>query len=109
MLTKECRKQAMFKIGGARQLVIRDCPHTCGYACVELYLFRDSNNNGRRSLMLIATHADMRITITIQSGKVVVVVVVVVVTFFNHNFVNCKAILISEIKNLRNKIQYKPK
>jgi len=38
-----------------------------------------------------------------------IVVVVVVVTFFNHNFVNCKAILILEIKNLRNKIQYKPK
>jgi len=28
----------------------------------------------------------------------VVVVVVVVVTFFNHNFVNCKATLILEIK-----------
>ena len=40
---------------------------------------------------------------------VVVVVVVVVVTFFNHNFANCKATLILEIKNLRNKIQYKPK
>ena len=34
---------------------------------------------------------------------------VVVVTFLIHNFVNCKATLISEIKNLRNKIQYKPK
>jgi len=41
--------------------------------------------------------------------KVVVVVVVVVVTFFNDNFVDCKATLILEIKNLRNKIQYKPK
>jgi len=30
--------------------------------------------------------------------SVVVVVVVVVVTFFNHNFVNCKATLILEIK-----------
>jgi len=47
---------------------------------------------------------------------VVVVVVVVaaaaaaaVVTFFNHNFVNCKATLILEIKNLQNKIQYKPR
>ena len=39
----------------------------------------------------------------------VVVVVVVVVTFFNDNFVDCKATLILEIKNLRNKIQYKPK
>jgi len=37
------------------------------------------------------------------------VVVVVVVTFFNHNFANCKATLILEIKNLRNKLQYKPK
>jgi len=37
------------------------------------------------------------------------VVVVVVVTFYNHNFVNCKATLILKIKNLRNKIQYKPK
>jgi len=34
------------------------------------------------------------------------VVVVVVVTFCNHNFVNCKATLILEIKNLQNKIQY---
>jgi len=40
---------------------------------------------------------------------VVVVLVVVVVTFFNHNCVNCKVILILETKNLRNKIQYKPK
>ena len=31
------------------------------------------------------------------------------VTFFNHNFVNCKVTLILEIKNLRNKIKYKPK
>ena len=36
-------------------------------------------------------------------------VVVVVVAFFDHNFVHCKAALILEIKNLRNKIQYKPK
>jgi len=35
------------------------------------------------------------------------VVVVVVVTFFNHNFVNCKATSILEVKNKRNKIQYK--
>ena len=41
--------------------------------------------------------------------ETVVVVVVVVVTFFNNNFANCKATLILEIKNLRNKIQYKPK
>jgi len=27
----------------------------------------------------------------------------------NNNFVNCKATYILEIKNLRNKIQYKPK
>ena len=33
----------------------------------------------------------------------------VVVTFFNHNFVNCKATLILGIKNLPNKILYKPK
>jgi len=38
-----------------------------------------------------------------------IVVVVVVVTVFNHNFVNCKATLILEIKNLRNRVQYKPK
>jgi len=38
------------------------------------------------------------------------VVVVVVVTFFNHDFVNCKATLILSLKNLqKNKIQYKPK
>ena len=36
-------------------------------------------------------------------------VVVVAVTFFNHNFVNCKASLILAIKNLGNKRQYKPK
>jgi len=34
---------------------------------------------------------------------------IVEVTFFNDNFVYCKATLILEIKNLRNKIQYKPK
>jgi len=33
----------------------------------------------------------------------------VVVTFFNHNFVNSKAILMLDIKNLRNNIQYKTK
>ena len=33
-------------------------------------------------------------------------VVVVVATFFNNNFVNCKATLILEIKNVPNKIQY---
>jgi len=32
-----------------------------------------------------------------------------VVTFFNHDFVNCIVTLIFGIKNLRNKIQYKPK
>jgi len=35
--------------------------------------------------------------------------VVVVVTFFNHNFVNCKATLIVAIKMYEIKIQYKPK
>jgi len=30
-------------------------------------------------------------------------------TFFDYNSVNCKATLILEIKNLRNKKQYKPK
>jgi len=34
---------------------------------------------------------------------------VVVVTFFNHNFVNCKATLIVAIKMYEIKIQYKPK
>jgi len=34
---------------------------------------------------------------------------VAAVAFFDHNFVHCKAALILEIKNLRNKIQYKPK
>ena len=38
----------------------------------------------------------------------IAVVSLVVVTFFNHNFVNCKATLILEIKNLRNEMQYKP-
>jgi len=38
-------------------------------------------------------------------AKVVVVVVVVVVTFFNHDFVNCKATLILSLKNLQ-KIKY---
>jgi len=44
------------------------------------------------------------------SERIVVVVglVVVVVTFFNHNFVSCKATLILEIKNVLNKIQCKP-
>ena len=37
-----------------------------------------------------------------------VVLAVVVVTFFDHNIVNCKATLILERENLRNKIQYKP-
>ena len=41
--------------------------------------------------------------------KSVTSIVVVVITFFNHNFVNCKATLILEIKNLRNKIQYMSK
>jgi len=38
------------------------------------------------------------------SERIVVVVglVVVVVTFFNHNFVSCKATLILEIKNVLN-------
>jgi len=35
--------------------------------------------------------------------------VLVVVTFFNHNFVNCKATLIVAIKMYEIKIQYKPK
>jgi len=33
----------------------------------------------------------------------------VVVTFFNNNFVNCKAISNYRYKNARSKIQYKPK
>jgi len=45
------------------------------------------------------------IIIIIITIIIVVVVVVVVVTFFNHNFVNCKAILILEITNLQNKIK----
>jgi len=40
---------------------------------------------------------------------VVVIVVVVVVTFFSYNFVNGKGTFILAIKNLRNKIQCKPK
>jgi len=35
--------------------------------------------------------------------------IVVVVTFFNNNFVNCKAISNYGYKNTRSKIQYKPK
>jgi len=51
----------------------------------------------------------VRLSATTRCFIETVVVVVVVVTFFNHNFANCKATLILEIKNLRNKIQYKPK
>jgi len=54
-------------------------------------------------------YAKARYSLAVATLLVVVVVVVVVVTFYNHKFVNCKATLILEIKNLRNKIQYKPK
>jgi len=40
---------------------------------------------------------------------IVVVVVVVVVTFFNHNFVNCKATLILAIKIYQIKYNIRPK
>ena len=47
-------------------------------------------------------------TVLVVVAVAIAVVSLVVVTFFNHNFVNCKATLILEIKNLRNEMQYKP-
>jgi len=47
----------------------------------------------------LMTHEQL---VAFVSQLVVVVVVVVVVTYFNHTFVNRKAILILDIKNLRN-------
>ena len=44
----------------------------------------------------------------VARSEKIVGLVVVVVTFFNYNFVNCKATLLLEINYLRNKIQYEP-
>jgi len=71
------------------------------------------------SLLCIAIHLDFILCTDIYCYvlqlvmflriRACVLLLLVVVTFFNHHFVNCKATLILEIKNLRNKIQYKPK
>ena len=62
----------------------------------------------RQHLVAVQRHRPTRRT-SAAAAAAAVAVVVVVVTLFSYNFVNGKGTFILAIKNLRNKIQCKPK
>ena len=89
-----------------------------GYFCwiLDFYVLRNSSTYGSNVAPLLDMSKNSLTSGMTCSWKLGMFncscpscLLIVVVTFFNHNFVNCKTTLILEIKNLRNKIWYKPK
>jgi len=71
--------------------------------CTRVSALRWKRPQRRKSSSVQFARCKQALALTDRNDPSAGMVVVAVVTFFNHNFVSCKATLILAIKNLRNK------